>query len=383
MSTLLVIVPDKISAILAKGEYPPRYYNPGNFFDQVHILMTNDDRPDPKSVQKLVGSAKVYLHRLPQPSHFFVRTLGWSPPLMELWINEGIQLAGEIKPDLVRTHGHFVEGFLAYSMKIKLGIPYVSSIHALWDVAEFTNWNEKIRLLLAKRIQRKTLKNADAVICVYSTILDYVKRFEATRPLLVYNFVSNAHIQPVIHRDLSCPVHLVTVNNQIPGKDPTNIVKAIAKCSFDVKYTLVGTGILHNGLKQLTRRLNLEKKVDFVPSLPNEDVCRLYHDADLVVSNCHYKGISKTIIEAALTGLPIVINRYKDGYKLAEYEGDWLEQCDDTPEGYAGAIEKLVIDNVYRQSLGQKAFQHAWKHFDPDRLEKKVVDIYRSILELQ
>ena len=43
MSRLLVIVPDRLSSILDKGEIQPDYYNPGRVFDEVDILMTNDE----------------------------------------------------------------------------------------------------------------------------------------------------------------------------------------------------------------------------------------------------------------------------------------------------------------------------------------------------
>ena len=48
-------------------------------FDQVHIVMTNDDRPDPATVQPTVGCAKLYLQNLAGGMDLLVRTLGWRP----------------------------------------------------------------------------------------------------------------------------------------------------------------------------------------------------------------------------------------------------------------------------------------------------------------
>ena len=47
---LLVIIPDRLSLLVRKGEVTSRYYNPGNLFRHVDILMTNDDRPDPDAL---------------------------------------------------------------------------------------------------------------------------------------------------------------------------------------------------------------------------------------------------------------------------------------------------------------------------------------------
>jgi len=68
---LLVIIPDRLSALIEKGEVVTRYYNPGNLFDEVHIMMTNDDKPDPKLVQPMIGKAKLFLHNISPPRSFF------------------------------------------------------------------------------------------------------------------------------------------------------------------------------------------------------------------------------------------------------------------------------------------------------------------------
>ena len=65
MATLLVIVPDALSAIVKKGEFTERYYNPGNVFDEVHILMTNSDRVDSRDMQRTAGETKLHIHNLP------------------------------------------------------------------------------------------------------------------------------------------------------------------------------------------------------------------------------------------------------------------------------------------------------------------------------
>ena len=40
-SRLLVVIPDHLSDIVAKGEIQPRYYNPGEVFDEVHSKKTD------------------------------------------------------------------------------------------------------------------------------------------------------------------------------------------------------------------------------------------------------------------------------------------------------------------------------------------------------
>ena len=91
--------------------------------------MTNDDRPDPAAVQKMVGDARLFLHNLPDSRKVFVRTLGWRPWLLGPWVDKALDLAKTVRPSLIRCHGALLNTFAAASIKQKLGIPYVVSMH--------------------------------------------------------------------------------------------------------------------------------------------------------------------------------------------------------------------------------------------------------------
>ena len=117
---ILVIIPDRLSALIEKGEITARYYNPGNLFDEVHILMTNDDKPNLTDVQKTVGDAELYLHNLPAPS--FIKTFGWRPWLLKGWAKRAVDLARKIRPELIRCHGNHLNGYAAAMIKKKSGV---------------------------------------------------------------------------------------------------------------------------------------------------------------------------------------------------------------------------------------------------------------------
>src|SRR4030042_561627 len=101
---LLVIIPDRLSDLIRKGEMTPRYYNPGELFDEVHILMTNDDHPELALLQKTVGRAKLFVLNLPAEKRLFMRSLGWQSFLMRKWIENGLEIANDVSPHLVRVY---------------------------------------------------------------------------------------------------------------------------------------------------------------------------------------------------------------------------------------------------------------------------------------
>ena len=129
MKTLMVIVPDKISDFVNKGEVIDRYYNPGDLFEEVHVVVTNDDRPDPVLMQKMAGNARLLLHNLPDARKEFLPSLGWRPWLLGSWAEKAVDLARTVRPSLIRCHGALLNTFAAATIKEKLGIPYVVSLH--------------------------------------------------------------------------------------------------------------------------------------------------------------------------------------------------------------------------------------------------------------
>src|SRR5262245_61942349 len=106
MTRLLVCVPDRVTDILIKGEYQPNYYNPGELFDEVHILMTNDDRPDLRALQRTVGRARLLTHNWPEDCGLAAMAKPWLNGFrLRKWTKGGIEIARQIRPQLIRCHG--------------------------------------------------------------------------------------------------------------------------------------------------------------------------------------------------------------------------------------------------------------------------------------
>lgn len=72
---LMLILDDYLTNIVHKGEVVANYYNPGNIFNEVHIILINNDYISENSfefneIQKMVGTAKLFIYNFPKPSFF-------------------------------------------------------------------------------------------------------------------------------------------------------------------------------------------------------------------------------------------------------------------------------------------------------------------------
>src|ERR1700691_412938 len=129
LDTLMVIINDRLSQLIVKGVVVPRYYNPGNLFNTVHLVLTNDDRPDPALVQPMVGEARLVLHSFPSGLKTFLTTLAWRPFLLRRWARAIVELAQRVRPQLIRCHVNHINAFAAAEIRHRLGIPYALSLH--------------------------------------------------------------------------------------------------------------------------------------------------------------------------------------------------------------------------------------------------------------
>jgi len=382
--TLLVIIPDLLSALVAKGEITSRYYNPGDLFDEVHLLMTNSDRPDPAAVQKTVGRARLHLHNLPLPS--YPGTLGWRPIFLRGWLQTGIRLAREISPALIRTHGCFQNGFLAAQIKKHLGLPLVVSLHTYPDVdlqdriPLWTRLKRRLTFEVMRKFETETLQTADWVLPVYESIRKYAERLGANHIEVCYNVINPDNLLKKGYYSLNRPPRIVSVSRQIPGKNQSNLIRALVRLP-EARLTLVGDGPYHQHLQQEAIAAGVSARTDFLQAVPNDQLCRMLPEFDIFATHTEYWELSKAVLEALLTGLPVVLNRRR-GEPVPELQGDFLLLAENTPEDYSQALQKLLTDHEFREQLGRKAYAHAQEHWAPAKTEAKFVEIYRQLTSI-
>ena len=61
---LCVFPNDSLLSYYNKGEIKEGYFNPNNYFDEVHIISLFDEEINESKVQKLAGDAVLRIHKL-------------------------------------------------------------------------------------------------------------------------------------------------------------------------------------------------------------------------------------------------------------------------------------------------------------------------------
>jgi len=386
MKKLLVIIPDRITDVVEKGEYQPNYYNPGDLFDEVHLLLTNDDQPEIASIQHTVGRAKLYVHNYPDDLNLVTKHHRLLTPFrLKKWAKPGIEIARRIAPDMIRCHGVDWNTYLASRINAALGTPYVTSIHINLDENPVRRFKgDDLTPAQARQnafyeyLETEALKRAHLVMPVYKPILPYLARKGISRVEVCYNILDGSNLKEKTDYRIDGPARLLYVGRLFAEKDPSNIIRAVAAMP-DVQYTIVGDGPIRPKLEELVRGLGVGNRVTFRPVVFNAELCRMLSEYDLFAIHTEYFEIGKSLLEALLAGLPVVMNA-RLGQPVPELQNGIVKFVANTVEDYGKAIQELLANEERRAALGRGAYRMAQAEYAPAVTERKVVDIYKSIL---
>lgn len=374
---LMVMVPDRLSDLLKKGEIVDRYYNPGEVFSEVHIVMFNNDKPDPAMVQRTVGAARLVLHNVQCGKSLFVKSLFWRPMLLKFWVRKVVELAKHIRPSLIRCHGAHLNTFAAAAIKQELGIPYLVSMHINPDEdmrRRAKGLLQKLIVNAQKGIEKIGLQGADLVMPVYRPIVPYLERLKIKNYKVCYNVLNPNNLYEKKEYRLNDPIRIISVGRQFREKNPVNLIQAVGRIP-GAHLTLVGDGDYHEYLKHFIVEAGLVDRVTMHAAITNDELCRILPEQDIFAVHTEYWEISKSVLEPLLCGLPLIINR-RVGNPVPELTDNICILVENSVDGYKNALEYLINNSEKRQELGTRAFAWAQANWSPRATEARFASIY-------
>jgi glycosyltransferase involved in cell wall biosynthesis len=151
----------------------------------------------------------------------------------------------------------------------------------------------------------------------------------------------------------------------------------------DTVWVIAGDGALWDSLQQQTRRLNLQRHVRFLGY--RRDIPDLIAAADLMVVPSQLEGLCSSIVDAMLSGLPVVATRaggipdlLAPSDRHAQAAG-WLVPPRDPPALAKAVIDALQFPHV-TGSYREAARQRAGNELTAARMVERTIDVYRQAL---
>lgn len=378
---LVVFPSDSLKTYYSKGEIKERYYNPNNYFDEVHFISLNDEEIEEAKVQKLVGKAKIKIH-----------TIGkwkpWPHPRMNKIIlqRKVLHLVREINPAAVRAYDPLLPGYLAVYCGKKLNIPSIISLHADFDEEreynrQFGWWRYLKFKLYSQMFEGYTLTNADKVMCVTKFLTNYAERYGASPEKIdvIYNRVDTKRFRSGGgDRDkmyIHLPLRIICVSRLNKQKNQQCLIQAIK--DLPVELLLIGDGDQYEYLEFLTEKLGVQEKVKFIKSVPHSEIHKYYAESDIFALASDHEGMGIGTVEAMSSSLPVVVTNKEP---LPEVVGDAGILVERTPEAFTEAFKELIDSPELRQELGAKGRARAMD-FDAKLIEKKEAKMYDAAIK--
>jgi glycosyltransferase involved in cell wall biosynthesis len=162
---------------------------------------------------------------------------------------------------------------------------------------------------------------------------------------------------------------IVTAGRLVPWKCIDGIIDAVAALDSSATLIIVGEGSERTVLEKRAAE-KLPGRVIFTGPCSHTDTLAVLRDADMFVLNSTYEGLSHVLIEALMTGMPIVATRAGGNTELiTDGENGLLVSPHDTA-ALTAALERLLTDAPLRDRLAANAKTSSERFTTGTMLEK-------------
>ena len=246
----------------------------------------------------------LHFYRTPKPTGWLSRLPGADPfAVMGAIEKRLLQLARELRPDVIHAHSPVLNAVPAIRVGRKLGIPVVYEIRAFWEDAAVDHGSTKedsLRYKLTRALETWAVKKADAVTVICEGLRkDLIARgIESSKITVIPNAVDIEQFSVGGKPDTALKMKLGLSGSRVLGfigsfyaYEGLDLLIAalpnILKQMPDVKVLLVGGGPQDRDLKQQVMALDLKDRVVFTGRVPHDEVNRYYDLIDVLVYPRH------------------------------------------------------------------------------------------------
>ena len=369
---------------LITGIFPPDIGGPATYisrlayalFQENHdviVITLGDEKLDvPFPVQRIS-------RRFPLPLRIFLVFLtllrhGWHS---DVWYINGLELPAVLAGKLLRKRLVMkIVGDYAWERSMNRGLT--------WDsIDDFQQRSQQSHVEFHKRLRTWLARQVEQVI----TPSRYLKTLVAgwgvppERIQVIYNAIeplpqdlrTNAEIRQELEMSQDDQI-IITVGRLVKWKGVESLIQLLPRFENSVKLLIVGDGPEKNKLTEFTEHLNLTRRVKFTGALPRKRVLELLQAADMFVLNTGYEGFSHILLEAMMTGTPVITTSVCGNPELVQHQKNgFLVNPSDSIELFQAVAS--LLNNRTRQEQYIIQGQQTVRQFSWERLLRETTQI--------
>jgi glycosyltransferase involved in cell wall biosynthesis len=258
--------------------------------------------------------------------------------------------------------------------------PFIARCGYMWSFNAGREYGmDSLQATEARRVEEKLFRGADRVVVTTRAMKqNVIDRFPEAlnRTTIIPNYVDTDLFKPAASKK----VHntLLFVGRIAPEKNLDALLEAIS--SLSARLILIGEGKIRPKLQ--TKFGELNGRVVWEGNVPNTEIPRYLHQADILVLPSLYEGHPKVVLEAMACGVP-VIGADSPGIKDLIEHGETGLLCNPDPSGMRSALERLLSDAELRLRLGSNGRRYVEEHFSLTKIAQIEMDLLSELAERQ
>lgn len=284
------------------------------------------------------------------------------------------------KTDLIWANWWIPPGLVAARIGAKMRVPVVISSHGT-DILLLGK--SGVLSPLSRYVYRRTAKATVVSNYLKEKLLEHLDVIAPANVAVIPMPVGMENFPRTPPPDNNTPM-LLSVARYMRQKRLDDVIAAAQRLAgegIDFKMRMVGEGPLENELKESVRARGLNDRVEFIPLMDQRRLGELYRQADAVVLASEGEGFGLVLVEAGLSGRPVIAARsggitdiVEDGYNGLMFNvGDVAALTE--------SIKKLFADRSLRARLGENGFARAMERFSTPVLVDRMHALFASLIE--
>ncbi|OYP30373.1 glycosyltransferase family 4 protein [Rhodopirellula sp. MGV] len=295
------------------------------------------------------------------------------------------------QPDVVHTHSA-KGGLLGRLAAWSLGVPAV--IHTVHG-APFHDFQPRLAKEFFRRCERYASKRCHRILCVADAMTDLMVDANVASRDRFTTVYSGMNVDPFVNANehraevrsrYGIEDHHVVIGKvarlfHLKGHD--DLIKAAAevvKVCPEVRFMLVGDGILREELQRQIDQLGLEEHFIFTGLVSPETVPELIGAMDVLVHTSLREGLARALPQALIAGKPAVSFDI-DGARevvISDQTGYLIPPRD--CQALADALIRLGADAELRQRMGREGQRRFTERFRHQSMTNQIRQIYQEVL---
>lgn len=154
-----------------------------------------------------------------------------------------------------------------------------------------------------------------------------------------------------------------------------------SKCKVPVRLDIYGEGELLGELKELAENLGVAQKVNFIGSIPNDQVPNALHKMDIFALSSERESFGVAAVEAMACGLPVAATAAEGFVEVIKDGNTGFIVPKNDYEQLAEKILELINNEELRKKMGQNGRERALELYDWEKNVTQMEELYRSFAE--